>query len=298
MYLIIGASGFIGSHLYSFCKAQRIDVVGTYCKHRCNSEYIPFDICLDNLNDICIQHLGGIVPAAVIICGANAGIDSCKRNEIASNLLNVIGTKRLIDQISKIGSKTVFISSETVFDGKKGMYTEDDSPKPITLYGRQKLQIEQYLIHQSKEYIIFRISRAVGSCFGENDIFGEFYCKIMHQEEIVCLKNQTFCITEIGDIVRGMIKAIDLGLNGLYHLSSANYITRYELARLYAKTIFGEYSKIFEREYCEMNFLDKRHIYGGLNGNKLAGILQMKYMDTAGILKNYLDSYQRKEVFR
>lgn len=66
-----------------------------------------------------------------------------------------------------------------MFDGRKGMYTEDDIPNPITLYGRKKLQIEQYMIENLNDYFIFRISKATGSSFGEKDFFDEFYNKII-----------------------------------------------------------------------------------------------------------------------
>lgn len=137
MYLIIGASGFIGRHLYNYCKENGIDILGTYYTHSYNEEWIQFDICTNELNGIRQRCLNGKVPDAVIICGANASIDGCKRNEDKSNQLNVVGTKRIIDQASAMGVKTVFLSSEAVFDGKKGLYSEEDVPNPITLYGRQ-----------------------------------------------------------------------------------------------------------------------------------------------------------------
>lgn len=99
-----------------------------------------------------------------------------------------------------------FLSSEAVFDGETGMYSEEDIPNPITLYGRQKLQIEQYIMRNHNNYLIFRISRAVSCQFGEKDIFNEFYQKIVSNEEILCLKNQSFCLTEVHDIAVGIIK--------------------------------------------------------------------------------------------
>lgn len=292
MYLIIGASGFIGRKLYDYCKVKDIDVLGTYYTHSYNEEWIKFDICTDELSTIWQNYTDGKLPDAVVICGANAAIDSCKRDEDASNQLNVIGTKRILEQAASKGIKTVFLSSEAVFDGKKGLYSEEDVPNPITLYGRQKLEIEQYMTSALKNYLIFRISRASGSRYGEKDIFHEFYSKILSQEEIVCLKNQSFCLTEIGDIAEGIVKAIERNLIGLYNLSSANYISRYELALLYADKIFGGYERIREKEYDDIPFLDNRHIYGGLNGRKLADLLGIRYMSLEEILNNYAETYR------
>lgn len=297
MYFIIGASGFIGKHLYDYCIKQRIDVLGTYYKHSYCKEWVRFDVCTDNLCDITNGYLNSNELHTIIICAANSSIDGCKKNESDSNDLNIMGTKRIIEQADKMGIRCVFLSSETVFDGKRGMYTEEDIPNPITLYGKQKLIIEQYLAESVNDYLILRISRAVGSSYGENDIFNEFNNKIISNEEIVCLKNQSFCVTEINDIVLCIMKALEKNLRGLYHMSSNNYISRYELASLYAEKIFGGYGKIVEREYSEMQFLDNRHIYGGLDGNKLANLIEIDYMNIADILKHYMETYRkRKEI--
>lgn len=292
MYFIIGASSFIGRHLYDYCRKNGIAVMGTYYTHSYNAEWIPFDICTGELGQVQHRYLNGKVPDAVIICGANASIDSCKRNEDASNRLNIIGIKRIVDQANEMGAKTVFLSSEAVFDGNKGMYSEEDVPNPITLYGRQKFQMEQYITHHIQDYLIFRISRASGSHYGEKDIFDEFYNKISNQEEIICLKNQRFCLTEVEDIAEGIVKALEHDLIGLYNLSSANYISRYGLAKLYAEKIFGGYEKIIEKEYDDIPFLDNRHIYGGLNGEKLAHLIGIHYMSIKDILDKYSSTYK------
>lgn len=295
MYLIIGASSFIGRHLYSYCERNRVKVFGTYYTHSYHNKWVHFDLHTDSLVDLCKKFKGERLDA-VIICSANASIDSCKRNEAASNMLNVLDTERIIEEADSMGIKTVFLSSEAVFDGKRGMYKEDDVPNPPTLYGNQKLQIEEYMIKNLSSYLVFRISRAVGSRFGEADIFEEFYKKITNREEIVCLKEQSFCLTEIGDISKCIVKALECDVNGLYHLSSRNYVTRYELAKIYAERIFGGYDRVVEKSYKEIPFLDKRHVHGGLNGTKLETLLGISYMGLEEILDRYAYTYERRKI--
>lgn len=154
------------------------------------------------------------------------------------------------------------------------------------------MQIEQYITHHLQDYLIFRVSRASGSSYGEKDIFDEFYNKILNQEEIICLRNQSFCLTEIGDIAESIVKALDKNLCGIYNLSSSNYITRYELAKLYADRFFGGYKKIIEKEYKDISFLDSRPVYGGLNGDKLTDLIEIHYMSLEDILNQYSSSYR------
>ncbi len=287
--LIIGASSFIGRHLYQYCKREDVCVVGTYYKNKINKEYIYFDMyrqsvysLLDRLpKNICLEDM------VVVLCSANASIDSCKVYEEFSHQLNVQMTKQLLMDLKQLKIKTVFLSSEAVFDGKKGLYTEEDRPNPITVYGQQKYEIENYISDNLQNAIIFRISRAVGSCFGEKDIFNEFYQKIINSEKIICLKDQSFCLTEVDDIAKAIMLAISKDLKGTYHISSANYITRYELAEYFSKEIFNGRGIIVEKKYEEIHFADNRHIRGGLNGAKLKEHINLEYMDLYSIIRKY-----------
>ena len=292
MYLIIGASSFIGRHLYDYCRNQDIKVFGTYYQHFYHKEWIKFDLDQDDLTDIIHLRLSDEKPQVIIICSANTSIDQCKNYEIESYRLNVSNTKRIIKQARMMNIKIVFLSSESVFDGYRGLYSEEDPTNPVTTYGKQKLLMEEYIFQFLDKYLIFRISRAVGSSFGEKDVFQEFYNKILKKEAILCLKNQHFCLTEVNDITYAIVKAIQNDLNGLYHLSSSNYISRFQLARMYADKMFGGYENIFEKEYNEFPFTDQRQILGGLRGDRLNRLLGLHFLNTEEILERYQASYQ------
>lgn len=291
MYIIIGASSFIGNYLYHYCKKENIEVLGTFYNNCRNKQLVYFNIMQDSISDLFNKYFLKNV-SAIIFCGANTSIDSCKKNQELSNQLNVVGMTRLLKEADMLGIKSVFLSSEAVFDGKKGMYREEDITNPITTYGRQKFQVEQYMIDNLSNYLIFRISRATDSRFGEKDIFHEFYTKITNNQEIVCLKNQSFCLTHIEDIVRGIVESIRKELKGLYHLSSANYISRYQLADIYINKFFCGYEDLCEKEFKEISFLDNRHIYAGLNGEKITNLIDLNYQNLDTIIEKYSKSYQ------
>lgn len=294
--LIIGASSFIGNHIFQYCQRKGICVIGTYYRKKINDEYIFFDMHKQAFSDLLEKIPDAIYPenAVAIICSADASIDSCKINEENSYKLNVQKTKELLNDLGRMKIKTVFFSSEAVFDGKKGMYSEEDSPNPITVYGRQKYEIEKYITSKLKDALVFRISRAVGSSFGERDIFNEFYEKIQHDEKIICLKDQSFCLTEVEDIATAVISAVSRGLKGIYHISSGNYITRYELATRFSKELCAGAGIIEERNFDEIGFADNRHIKGGLDGTRLRSVLDLEYMDLNSIIRKYKNTMLKK----
>ena len=133
--LIIGASGKIGKYLLEY---GNNDYVYTYNKKRIHKG-IHFDITKNNLNKLCKKFS---INKIVLLLGITDP-DECYKNKNYSNLINVIKTKEMIDCIIKKKIYFIFFSSEFVFSGKKGNYSEITLPKPNQLYGKQKYLIEE-----------------------------------------------------------------------------------------------------------------------------------------------------------
>lgn len=291
MIVIIGASGFIGSHIYELCIRSGRRTLGT-CYHAKNG-MTPFDMREQSLSEL-LDNVNISNPASIeslIICSADANIDHCFLNKDYSYALNVVGTKRLLHEANELGIKTAFFSSEAVFDGKKGFYKETDKVCPITLYGHQKVEVEQYIEEKVENCLVLRVSRAVGNNFYEKDIFHEFLRNIDAGKEIKCLRGQTFSLTLVGDIAKATILSLDRGMTGVYHLSNSSMITRYELACQYAKIVCGNYKKIGEYTYKELPFADQRHVLAGLDGTKLSDELDMKFESVTEILEEYRQTF-------
>lgn len=284
-YLIIGASGFIGGAIYKYCKKLNLEVYGTYRSCYESDNLLRFDQIYESLNDLIRKYkIEDFNDFAVIMCAANTSIDSCKEDEYSSRLLNVISTKKVVNEILELGGKPVFLSSEAVFDGKRGLYSELDTPCPITVYGNQKLEVENYILNSTDECLIFRISRAVSSVRGDGDIFDDFRDKILRGEPITCIENQSFNPTEVGDIAKCVILACERRLNGIYHIANRTYISRAELARFYSAEVLHKKAYIVEKGIGEMHFLDNRHIYGGLNAEKIENVLNFRFKELQDIL--------------
>ena len=291
-YLIIGASGFIGSEIYDYCVSQHLSVYGTFFKNRTREVFHYFDQTKETLEEVLhsfgINDSNGLV---VVFCGAIASIDYCKANEVLSHRINVKATEKMIDEAVIMGAKIVFLSSEAVFDGKQGMYKEDEKTNPITLYGRQKVEVEEYLQSVTDNYLIFRVSRAVSSVRGYGDIFDEFSSKIKNGIEIVCLKDQSFNPTDVKDIARCIVLSCERNLYGLYHLANRDYCTRAELAKKYSRAVLNEIPIVVEREYSDIPFIDNRHVYGGLKADRVEKKLGISFKSLDQILIDLRNDY-------
>ena len=94
-------------------------------------------------------------PTIIINSSAYTDVDKAEKNKMLARNINVLGVANLI-KASKKGTKLIHISSDYVFDGKKGNYKEEDLTYPVNYYGKTKLESENLIIGSNKPYVIFR----------------------------------------------------------------------------------------------------------------------------------------------
>lgn len=263
MKLVIGASSYIGKNIYNFFLKEG-EVIGTYNRNaREGLSY--FNLENPNLEALNID-LKSVSHA--IICSSITKPDDCKRDEVNSYKINVKGTKELIQQLFQRGIIPVFFSSEYVFDGAKGNYTELDKTCPNTVYGVQKREIENLLLQTEKESLILRLSKVFGLEREDRTILTSTINQLKRNEKIKCAADQIFCPTYIGDLVNALELALNKKLNGLYNLASPEYFSRYELSRLLKSELRLDSGEIIPCSTRDFNFLETRPLDTSLNVEK------------------------------
>src|SRR5689334_18538577 len=116
-FLIIGASGFIGSHLYAALGRERS--IATYSSHPVPGG-VHFDAVGMRLSDSILRGEHGVTHAFLLHAMSN--IDECARKPELARTINIDSQKRVIDDLLGAGVIPVFASSDAVFDGTRGMW--------------------------------------------------------------------------------------------------------------------------------------------------------------------------------
>lgn len=259
---IVGASGLIGYHFYKTLKSRREDVIGTYFSTE-KEELIKFDFKRDSFSlfDKCKQ---------VVITSAITNIDECFLNKDEAYKINVEKTIEFIKYLADRKIKPVFLSSDQVFDGKKGNNTEEDRPNPINHYGDFKLQVEEFMKNNLKNYLILRLSKTYSRNLKEHGMFAEIFLRLKKREKVKAAYNQIFNPTDIRMVCDGMYKAINMNLKNLYHLADHIIMSRYDFALSVANECGFNKDLVEPIDIQDLPLIEKRPLNTSLDVRKIS----------------------------
>jgi dTDP-4-dehydrorhamnose reductase len=223
---VIGASGYVGRFLWRSYAAEFPGAVGTSfsCKE---PGLVTFDIRKPELDLLQLENSG---HAAVLISAAKPNIDFCQREREAALAVNVTGTLELIRQIAATAMQVIFISSDYVFHGDRGAYTEASSPLPTTEYGRQKALVEKEIPNITDNYLILRLSKVFGLVRGDRTLLDDLASNLVEGKKLRVAQDQFFCPTYVGDVVNALHSIQARGLRGLVNLCSPEVWSRHQIA--------------------------------------------------------------------
>lgn len=287
-FLIIGASGFLGSYTLNYAKSKGYEVVGTYSgsgksneesRKKNKWELVKFNLLEDNIRN-CVKpsFFKGKEVVYGVICAALRQIDVCANEKGASYKINVENTTRLIKDLKKLGAKPVYISSSFVFDGKQGNYSEDDKRNPVCEYGRQKVLVEDFIAREAPESFVIRPDKIVGSNPLEEHLFSEWHKLLQEGKTIECIKGQLFSPTLVDDVAKAIVIGCKKNLKGVYHVANPEHCTREELARQFAKALGKEKeARIVSKPLSYFKFSDPRPLRTYLNSSKFISATGMKF---------------------
>jgi dTDP-4-dehydrorhamnose reductase len=233
--LITGANGFLGYYLVEQLLEKNYSVIATgkgECRlpftHDIRFQYLSMDFTDPfNVHDV----FENIKPDVVIHAGAMSKPDECEMDQMKAYLVNVEGTVQLLINAEELKSFFIFLSTDFVFDGEKGMYKEDDAPRPINYYGRTKLEAEEAVKEYMFDWAIARTVLVYGKNHsGHSNILKIIKEKLEKREEYDVVDDQLRTPTFVEDLAKGIVSIIEKRATGIFHLSGKDILTPYQMA--------------------------------------------------------------------
>jgi len=282
-FLIIGASGFIGRHLYA--RLGREHAIATYCQHPIAGA-VYFDASQMRLSETFLRGNHGI--AFAFLLGGIGKLDDCARDPEGTARVNVDGIKRMIDDLEAAGVKIIFTSSDAVFDGTRGDWTEDDPPNPILTYGKQKVAVENYLIEEGSTWVIARLAKVVGVEPGAHNLIGAWLDEIEAGRMLKCAGDQIFSPIAVEDVITALIRLAEGPFTGIFHVCGPRSMSRLDLLNM-LKNEIQHYKnmevKIVPCSIKDFSLVEERPLDLTMSPKKLYSTLGIAFEDMENVCR-------------
>lgn len=186
------------------------------------------DLDITNGDDV-ERVLAKMQPDVIVHAAALPDIDYCETHPAETQRVNVDGTRNIVSAARQIGAGVVHISTDAVFDGKKGApYVETDATNPISVYGRSKLAAEQ-VVKEYEKHWIFRVSVLFGP--GKENFVSKAIQQVREGVVHKVASDQLGSATYTVDAGDKILEVVEANAYGLYHLCNSGPCTRMDLAK-------------------------------------------------------------------
>lgn len=265
--LIIGGTGFLGSALIENLNARLV------VANR-NILDLSKPLTLEFRDFVKNKKLDYIVISAAI-----ADVEKCYQDQVLSQRVNVDSVIALLDLIKETKAVPVFFSSDYIFSGKATPYEEDDLRIPQTVYGHQKLSVENYLENNFKDYLIFRTSKLMSKTMHPKNILLPILRDLASGRSLKCFEDQLLNPVFVEDIARVLDLAFSVNLKGTFHLGTRQIFSRFELGQFLASS-FGFSAKLIKPiKMSAIQFSEQRPVNNTLNCTKIEEVLGFKFCE-------------------
>jgi dTDP-4-dehydrorhamnose reductase len=228
MILVTGATGILGASVILRAIELQKRVLGI---SRHNSLNVPYIQCLDLQDFECTRtFVLNLRPSAIIHCAATTDVDYSESHPDEAHENNVHVSTFLADLASEINARFMQISTDSVFDGHKGHYSETDTPSPLNVYARTKLLAEQGVTHAHPRPLIVRVNFYGWNIYGMKGLAQWILGQLSQGKTLNGFTDVFFCPLMANDLAEILLSMQDCGFVGIYHVVGSERISKYEFA--------------------------------------------------------------------
>ncbi len=283
--LVCGSNGLLGQRLaFLFEGESNYEVLHTSHHRSFANEQVLLDYTqLDISNRSDVKSLvTSYRPDVILNAAAMTNVDACEREREQAWKMNVTAVENLVESCRRIGARLVHVSTDYVFDGKTGHYSENDRVNPVNYYGKTKLAGENVIISSEIDYSILRTIVVYGVGINVKNNFALWVINSLNdKKQIRCVDDQISNPTHVHDLATAMKTSVDVEAKGIFHVPGAEIVSRYDFA-MKAAEIFGyDRSLITRIKTAELAQLAQRPLNTSFNFDKAKKVLKYNPMSVA-----------------
>jgi len=251
---------------------------------------------LDITDSLSVRRAFELKPDAVIHLAALTDVDKCEADESMASEVNGVATERIAREASTSNVHVIYVSTDYVFDGEKGFYSEDDKPKPVNKYGWSKLRGEEAVEASSCSWCIARISTPFG-LHPFRRSFATFLAeKLTLGEKVNVVSDQFTSPTFTGDLSDILVEIAERHVEGILHVSGGERCSRLDFATALAERLSLDSGLINPVFMNDIPWKAPRPRDSSLIVEKASSILNCKPRKLAESLGRYAELYARAQT--
>lgn len=264
--LVVGANGMLGQRAVEFYSALKdVELLATSIEDKFVFEELEYVKCdISNRNEI-KKVVYDFCPDFIINAAAFTNVDLCETERELAWKINVKGVEYLAEASRVLDSHLIHISTDYIFDGKNGPYSENDIPNPLGYYARTKLASENVLKISGIKYTILRTNVLYGTAkYSRPDYVKWVVDSLRAKKQIRIVDDQINNPTFIDDLVQTINRAIELGKEGVYNIGGSEFLSRYDFTLKIADFFNLDKNLITKIKTEELNQPARRPLKSGL----------------------------------
>jgi dTDP-4-dehydrorhamnose reductase len=207
-------------------------------------------------------------PDVVVLTAAYTNVDGCEKNKEDAFSLNVTGTKNVAEACETVGAKMVYISSDYVFNGMKGHYSETDGTDPIDYYGLTKLMGEEQVKSICSNFIIARTSVLYG--IHKPNFVTWLISQLEKKKSFEIVTDQIISPTYTFDLSEQLLALLDRDACGMFHTAGGEILSRFDMAVRIAEVFDYDVDLVKPTSMEMLSWVAKRPKDSSLNVSKIA----------------------------
>ena len=289
--LVTGASGLLG---LNFCLqfAGSHSVTGVVNQHglvRSSFPTLQRDLIAPGVLE---RLLDEVQPAVILHCAAIANLETCESQPELARQVNAQLPGDLARLCAARDIRLVHLSTDAVFDGTRGDYTEDDAPNPLSVYARTKYKGELNVLEADPDALIVRVNFYGWSLSGSRSLAEFFFYHLRDGKQVRGFTDVHFCPLVVNDLAEILLEMVDRRLRGVYHVVSSQSISKYEFGCAIARWFDLNDRLIKPSSWTEGGLTAARSPKLTLSTARLARALGRELPDQEAGMRRFFQSYR------
>lgn len=219
-------------------------------------------------------------PNIVYITAGFTRVDACEEEPARAHAINCDGPTAVCRAARTLGAKTVYYSTEYVFDGVRGPYTEEDQPNPLSVYGKSKLAGEDAILGEGPDALILRTTVVFGPEIHGKNFAYQLAARLAAKETMRVPQDQVSSPTYNRDLATASVALVESGAHGVFNVVGPETMDRAVFAKRLARAVHLDETLIGTVSTKTLKQIAPRPLNAGLEIDKMRSAVPQVKMRT------------------